>query len=160
MIENWKYSQPEALNRILQGKKVVHKDYTQTGSVASGSWEAKGVVAPDGKIWFLRTIQILIPSDADATTGSHRVMLQVRPNMVTVLEGKSTYDADLVFSNGFWQNANTWNRPPDSATPQQCVSSVLIGSTDGIRFAYYNGTDVVQENDREYYLDALEVTVS
>jgi len=160
MVEEWKYKMPVALNRILQNRSVVHKDLTQTGSVASGNNETVDVTAPDGRIWFLRTLKIFVPPDADATSGSHRVEVTVRPNFVQVLLGKSSYDNSINYSRAYWRSADLNSEPAGDVAPQQVVSDILIDDANGIQFLYHNGTDVAQENDREYYIDCLELIVS
>jgi len=125
--------------------------------VASGAWETFEPTAPNGKIWFLKNLRMEIPADGDATSGSHRVYLISLPNKIELLGGESTYDTDLVFKYGYWNSANSFAYPPDSATPQKVVTSVLIDDENGIRISYNNETDVAQENDRIYYLDVLEV---
>lgn len=134
--------------------EIVYKELTQTDPVPAGSTESVELYAPPGSVYEVLQMRIHVNSDADATTGSHKYVLDSAGEIFTIL-GSNNHDGELRFERGWWRSGGT-NQPDDRAAMQQAMQSLRADENQPIKFRYQNETDAAMENDRQIQVVVLE----
>jgi len=147
----------KAVERYYEQAKVVVKDYTQTGSLASGSGEDITINPPPGKIWRCLNIRFRASYDADATAGYHNMEIRSVGGWPRYMHYKSGYSTHLIINDNNITNADQHQRPATDAALATATQNILLTPDEGIVLHYYNGFDVAQENDRNWQLRFLEI---
>lgn len=117
------------------------------GTVASGNTEVTEIYAPTGSTYTVRSLELVVTADIDATTGSHRWDIRPMGHIGTLL-GKSNYNTSLVFVRNHWETADLKDQPPTGETVA-AVQALKATENSPLQIRYDNDTDVAQENDRK-----------
>jgi len=129
-------------------KDIVFKDFTQTDNVDINTEETVTVKPPTGEIWRVLHWYFNVSADADATSGTHNVQPQMGPDYFRLLLGKSNYNTDICWKWNVWDSADVAQQPSNEAAAVLALQNTYITHDRPLKVLYWNGTDVVQENDR------------
>lgn len=155
--EYQKGAAPDVRVRPYEAVKFLGLD-SSTTVLSGGGAETITVTAPTGKIY--RGVGLLLNvSSPGGTTGYHRFQVTSESQGIGMLQGKSAYSDSIVFREGVWVTASSVARPPDTASPQLAVNSLIADDTNGINIMYVNNTDADQTNTRTIRLIVKEIQV-
>lgn len=131
---------------------------TQTTSVASSTTETVDIYAPSGATYRVLNMQLKVPADATATTGTHEI--GVKPfGAFDVMWGESTYAADVWFTRSHWFSADSQTMPASEDATIDAMASLGATENGALQIYYRNSTDAAQDNNREYTFMFEEVSV-
>jgi len=132
---------------------VVGNEVTKTATVASGGGsETVDIKPPAGEIWDI--VQLFFKALAPGgTAGNHELWVKTLRKGTVLIEhlfGKSAYDTQLLYADGYWRTANTASRPTTEVGQMKQMSIPIATNDQPVRFKYQNDADSDQTNDRTY----------
>jgi len=143
--------------KFAAAAKVRVKDYTQSGSVASGTAERVVINPPAGKLWILLAIRMWTDADADATSGNHHMGILGQTEQPRYCSYGSDYATRVLIDANTIRDANSETLPPNEASLTNMLNNIILTPDEGITLKYDNSTDAAQENDRIWKLRVLEI---
>lgn len=129
--------------------KTIEIDNTDT--LPSGANENTYIYAPEGAVYRVVAMSYDVDEPANSSSGTHFMYL-TSGESVLVTRGEASYNLRLRFSRHFWKNADNQVDPTNEAAQASAVQSCVADSEAGLRFSYYNQTDVDQTNSRSIRL--------
>lgn len=146
--------------KTVPSESVEFINAVQTGSVASGTEEVVTIQPPAGFLYELLLIRATVSSDADATSGKHKLMSYSETESIRLFKGESNYNTPLRFKYDVWQDADISKMPSTEAAQSVVLKEKRIDENNGIIIRYKNETDAAQENDRFYTLWVRKIMVA
>jgi len=133
--------------RVRPYIEFVYNDLSSTSEVLSGEAEATYLYAPEGFIYECIALLLYVYSPLDSTSGTHNFIVSTW-GPIDILEMKSNYEDDLLYSNCEVLIASYSERPRDKTTQGLVPNYLFADENNAIRLLYVNETDVTQTNER------------
>lgn len=131
---------------------LVSQDETQTGTVAAGSTEQIEVYAPQGSVYEVSDIRMVVSVPSGATTGTHLMNMTSFGGAIKIITGQSDYTDGLRFDWMHWQKANDTALPPTQELQAANARNAKAGDQTSLTFRYENGLDADTTDKREYVM--------
>jgi len=153
---------PRDSQRDITSNSAESLDYdsiTMNTDVAAGDDQSEVLRPPPGQVWEVHTASITMPRPPSSTTGYHTVTVKPENAAVKVLAGTANYDSFIGYQYGRWDPAMKTIEPSDPTAAMLILKGFRIDNSNGLEFAYHNGTDVTQTDPGTYNIYTRRIEV-
>ena len=148
------------INRIEDGvppSKAIYKQHIvfETATISAFGFEETNIIPPVGKLWRILNMMLFVEAlPLAATVGTH--VFELYSNAIPLLQGKSTFNTDLIWRYSMWDSANDTQKPASNEGALMAIDSVHMTAEDYLIIRYTNGTDAAQPASRQIRLSIIE----
>jgi len=141
--------------KIVQDISLEHTSIISSDTLSSGSNESLTLTPPDGYIYEIQNMRVLILAPPSASSGQHYVLMYPMTVNIPVIRLWSQYNKAIKYVYGHVEAADNYN-PDNNEAFNDMVRNLVATKDYPLLIKYFNDTDVDQTNQREFYFVYLK----
>lgn len=128
-------------------------------SVAGNQKVTIDVFGAAGTISEVKSMYFMVDKPTGATAGEHTLELLTNQNAGTYLIGVSNFGDMLQWHFSRWNSATKDKAPASEEAALMALAGIRFDETVSLRLEYYNFTNAIQNNPRNWVFNILETQV-